>query len=228
MINKEPFIVAEISGNHDGKLERAIDLVKAAGDCGCDAVKIQLYRSDDLNDPDNETLYRKYYVPIPWLDELYRATQIPLFASVFAPWAIVELQKYDCPAYKIASPESTRLSNDRYHALAGDIKKTGKDFIASSGASDWRMIAGLNPDYMLFCRAGYPATVGLFDLEFMSIADGFSDHTKGILSTCAMMWAGGKIIEKHFKLNDDCIDAAFSVNPKEMELLCRIANCGGK
>lgn len=224
MINKEPFIIAEISGNHGGRLEKAVDLVKAAADCGCDAVKIQLYDPDDLNDPSNNPIYEKCRIPVAWLDSLYRETKIPLFSSVFAPWSIRQLEQYNCPAYKIASPESTRLGPAMYELLAAGIKKTGKEFIASSGAADWKMVAGLNPDKMLFCRAGYPASIGFYDLEFMSISDGFSDHTRGIVSTIAMLWAGAKIIEKHFKLDDDCVDAAFSINPREMELLCRVAH----
>ena len=77
--------------------------------------------------------------------------------------------------------------------------------------------------------AGYPATIDDSDIEFLVEnrgyqIRGFSDHTKDISSSLAMIAAGARVIEKHFKLDDDCIDAAFSLNPSQMETLCRIAH----
>src|SRR5512139_3982 len=111
-IGSRPFICAEMSGNHNGDLYTALHMIEAAKDCGCDAVKIQLYKPEDLHDPDNNAIYEKYQIPRDWLFYLFekaRDCKIPLFSSVFAPWAIEALKHNNCPAYKLASPESTRL-----------------------------------------------------------------------------------------------------------------------
>lgn len=225
-IGDKPFIVAEMSGNHSGYRSNAFTLIFRARQAGCDAIKIQLYEPDDLCDPENNHIYEKCRIPQEWLPALFEyadAWEIPLFASVFAPWAVEELEKYNCPAYKIASPESTRLP--AYEDLVTAIEQTGKLFIASSGANDMPFVQSLNPDIILYCVAGYPAKIDWNDLVFMrECADGFSDHTAGLMAPLAMIQAGAKIIEKHFKLDDNCIDAAFSLNPEQMKTLCDIAH----
>src|SRR5512139_3186993 len=103
-IGSRPFIIAEMSGNHNGDLATALALIRAASNAGCDAVKIQLYRPEDLHDPDNNAIYEKYQVPVNWLGYLFAKAsdcKIPLFSSVFAPWAIDWLRRFDCPAYKL-------------------------------------------------------------------------------------------------------------------------------
>jgi pseudaminic acid synthase len=224
-IGKKPFIVAEISGNHGGSLARAVTMITAAAQIGCDAVKIQLYEPDDLCDPENNEIYEKCKTPREWLPRMFEAAErwdCKLFSSVFAPWAVEELKKYDCPAYKLASPESTRLP--AYGDLVSAIKQTGKTFIASTGRADWQFVKSFEPDYLLYCLAGYPAKAERTDLFMMDFCDGFSDHTVGVIDPTAMMFFGARIIEKHFKLDDNCIDAAFSLNPKQMRLLCEIAH----
>lgn len=224
-IGSKPFIIAELSGNFAGDLAKGKEMIRAAARCGCDAVKIQTYEPADMNDPANNHIYEKCSLPRAWYPELFgtaKENNIPLFSSVFAPWAVDFLEWFDCPAYKIASPESTRL--DSYSDLVARIKSTGKLLIASSGKNDWRSIAQLKPDKILYCVSDYPASIDLNDFGFMQYADGFSDHTAGLLGSFAMLWAGASIIEKHFKLDDNCIDAAFSINPQEMELLCKVAH----
>src|SRR5512139_4208354 len=107
-IGSRPFIISEISGNHNGDLATALALISAASDAGCDAVKIQLYKPEDLHDPDNNAIYEKYQIPTDWLPQLFGMAEdcgIQLFSSVFAPWAVEALEHNNCPAYKIASPE---------------------------------------------------------------------------------------------------------------------------
>src|SRR5512139_1977306 len=104
-IGSRPFIISEISGNHNGDLDTALALISAASNAGCDAVKIQLYRPEDLHDPDNNAIYEKYQVPVEWLPRLFGMAEhceIRLFSSVFAPWAIEELEKFNPFAYKLA------------------------------------------------------------------------------------------------------------------------------
>src|SRR6185312_5875908 len=127
-IGDKPFIISELSGNHNGDLVKAKELIVAAAQCGCDSVKIQTYKPEDLCDPANNEIYEKSKIPLSWYPALFataKENNIPLFSSVFAPWAIEFLEQFDCPTYKIASPESTRLEQVVYMKLASEIKKTG-------------------------------------------------------------------------------------------------------
>jgi pseudaminic acid synthase len=221
-------IIAEISGNHGGSLEKACDLIAAAARCGCDAVKFQLYKPEDLNDPANNEDYEKYHVPLVWLYDMFQDAkfhEIDLFASVFATWAVDALSLYQPFAYKIASPESTRLSSRIYRELAKVIRQTDSKLYVSSGRIDLEMMVSLDPDVLFYCRTGYPAYLTEWDLQLMRrLRGGFSDHSSGVEWPLAMIAAGATHIEKHFKLDDDCVDAAFSLNPEQMKLLCDLAH----
>ncbi len=225
-------ILAEISGNHNGDLAKAKELIRSAAKAGCDAVKFQLYKPEDLCDPANNHIYEKYQVPVDWLQDLFATAahvEIKLFASIFAPWAVEALEPFKPFAYKIASPESTRLP--AYSDLIDAIKATGKRLIASSGRNDMNMVHALCPDVLLYCVAGYPATVTDDDIEYFRTNAplqrthrGFSDHSNDLKTPLAMIAAGAAYIEKHFKIEENCIDAAFSFNPEQMKLLCGIAH----
>jgi sialic acid synthase SpsE len=228
-IGKRPFIVAELSANHEGDIQKALMLISAAWQCGCDAVKIQTYELADLPDPDPANIV----TPRDWYPRLFAVAKeigIPLFSSVFALWAVDFLKQFDCPAYKLASPESTRLPENEYMRLGRAIRDTGKTFMASSGRKDMDAISALCPDVLFYCVAGYPANVTDDDLRYLTTLSkqrkhrGFSDHSNDIKTPLAMIAAGATVIEKHFKLDDNCIDAAFSLNPKQMRLLCEIAH----
>jgi N-acetylneuraminate synthase len=228
-IGPSPFIIAELSGNHGGKLTTALNMIAAAKECGCDAVKIQTYEPEDLCDPANNELYEKCKIPRDWFPQLFEHAKncgIPLFSSIFAPWAVEFLEQFGCPAYKIASPESTRLVDYGSIIIAISRCRTRKPLIASTGRKDRNFIRSLSPDYLLYCVAGYPATVTDDDISYCAEHhfSGFSDHSSDIKTPLAMIAAGARIIEKHFKLNDDCIDAAFSLNPQQMQLLCDLAH----
>ncbi len=219
-------IIAELSSNHCGDLAKAKELITAAARVGCDMVKIQTYRPEDM--PNDGGDYEKHKTPLDWYAVLFdtaRRFGIPLFSSVFAPWAVNFLDQFDCPVYKIASPESTRLSETMYLRLAEVIhgRKAAKLW-ASSGITDFdAMVDLVDPEIMFFCKKGYPAAdLEDEELEFIyENANGFSDHTKGRRSAVAAIGARVQYLEKHFKLDDDCPDAAFSLNPDEMCRLCR-------
>jgi len=219
------FIIAEISGNHGGDLHKAQELIWWAAKSGCDAVKFQFYKPEDLGgeyDPQSN-----FPVPEDWLDDLfstaYRAG-VPLFASVFAPWAIEVLRDFSPFAYKLASPESTRLQPHIYRALALAVTHEFAKLFVSTGLDDLEMMRGLHPDILFYCKAGYPAVIDERDIQLMDMMrGGFSDHTAGIISTLAMIHAGATHIEKHFKVDECCIDSEFSLNPAQMKLLCEKA-----
>ena len=228
-IGDKPFIIAEMSGNHGGSLLRALELIFSAKNAGCDAIKIQLYEPEDLCDPANKELYEKCKTPREWVPHLFNAAKavgIPIFSSVFAVWAVDFLEQFNCPAYKIASPESTRLQDDTYRRLAARARKQGTPLFVSTGRKDRNFIRSLSPDYLLYCIPGYPAAVTDEEISFFTEHHftAFSDHTADIKSPLAMIAAGARVIEKHFKLDDNCVDATFSLNPQQMETLCRIAH----
>jgi pseudaminic acid synthase len=218
-------LIAELSGNHGGDLEKAKELIHAAKWAGCDAVKIQLYEPEDLCDPANNAIYEKCKVPRDWIPELFaraKSCGIPLFSSVFAPWAVTFLEQFDPFAYKIASPESTRLPD--YNSIVRAIWTTDKEFFVSAGRDDMTWAYSLEADVVFYCKKGYPAKIKEADLHYMEVAKlGFSDHTADVISSLAMIKAGATHLERHLKLDDDCIDAAFSLNPSQMKLLCRLA-----
>ena len=220
------FIIAELSNNFGGDLRKAQDMIRAAAKCKCDAVKFQLYRPDDLPDYDPKV---NFAIPEDWIPQLFAVAyeaEIPLFASVFESWAVDALRPYQPIAYKIASPESTLLNRRVYESIARAVhaEHISKLFV-STGKSQMEWAHSLTPDLIFYCKKGYPAVLEESDLDAMElIRQGFSDHTVGIIGTLAMVQAGATYIEKHFKLDDNCVDAAFSLNPRQMQSLCRKAS----
>ncbi len=219
------FVVAEISGNHNGDLRKAQELIRAAEKCGCDAVKFQLYTSDDLGesfDPNSN-----FCIPVEWLPLMFETAYksgIPLFASVFHPTAVGVLHDFTPFAYKIASPESTLLKPEVYEQIAKAIQNEYAKLFISAGAKYLDWAGSLRPDLIFYCKQGYPATLDYQDLRWMeTIRQGFSDHTAGIIQTLAMIKAGASHIEKHFMLESGCVDDAFSIDPDRMKTLCRLA-----
>lgn len=217
-------VIAELSGNHGGDIWRCISMIKAAKWAGCWAAKFQLYRPEDLPDFDAKL---NFAVPLWWLPQLFDVAQgqgIGLFASVFHPWAVHELIPFT-NIFKIASPESTPIPRRTLDAIKFGIPQKSL-LLASSGHANWWEIKNCFPKAeMLFCKAGYPATIDDADIKFAAHhAQGFSDHTVGIEAPLAMSAAGARYIEKHFKLDDNCVDAAFSLNPEQMKTLCDLCS----
>ena len=247
--NSRPFIIAEMSGNHNKSLERALDIVEAAALAGADAIKLQTYTPDTMtlkgafviNDKDSlwegrelYDLYQEAYTPWEWHKPIFeRASSLGLiaFSTPFDETAVDFLESLNVPAYKIASFENTDLP------LLKKVASKGKPVIISSGAAT---IANLDEaietlrDYgcediiLLKCTSTYPATpenTNLLTIPHMqnlfNCQIGLSDHTMGIGVSIASVALGARVIEKHFTLNraDGGVDSAFSIEPSELSSL---------
>lgn len=226
--NLPPYIVAEISCNHNGNIEGAKKLIDAAIWAEADAVKFQTYTPGDLTTPDNKelwALYEKAMTPREWHEELFdycNRAHMPAFSSPFSVHAVEYLEREIGPeVYKIASPEALRKD------ICDAVAKTGKPVILSTGALSSEaqvddLVTRLGPDIVLLhCIAQYPAKV--IDGNYQTILTlkkdgrlvGLSDHSPGHAAPVAATMLGAVMIEKHIKLDDDCIDAAWSLNPQE-------------
>ena len=225
-----PYIVAELSGNHNGDIGRARALIDAAKAAGADAVKIQTYRADTITiDHDGPEflltdglwkgrrlyeLYEEAHTPWDWHAELFahaRNLGITLFSAPFDPSAIELLERLDAPAYKIASPEIVDLD------LIEQCARTGKPLIISTGMASFEEIeeavtsaraAGANEILVLHCTSGYPTPVDQANLSTimdltkrLDVAIGLSDHTLDNIVAAASVAVGAVLVEKHFTLN---------------------------
>jgi pseudaminic acid synthase len=225
----EPFVICELSGNHNGSLDRALAMVDAAADTGCDAIKIQTYTADtitmDVDRPefrirgglwDGRSLYELYQeaqTPFDWhaaLFERARRRGVTMFSSPFDETAVDLLASLDAPAYKIASFEAVDLLLIRYAASKGRplIISTGMANLAEiEAARDAALAAGAPGVALLHCVSSYPAV--LEDANVRTVADmaqrfacpvGLSDHTMGTAASVAAVAMGASVIEKHFTL----------------------------
>ena len=231
MNNKKVFIIAELSANHNGKLETAINTIKAAKKAGADAIKLQTYTPDTLtlncNDDDfiikgntlwdgNKLydLYKKAFTPWEWHEELYNIAKeqdLICFSTPFDNSAVDFLEKLNNPIYKIASFEITDIELIKYTA------KKGKPMIISTGVAGFKDIElavktcrdmGNNDITLLKCTSSYPAPIEEANLIMMNqfakdfdVNVGLSDHTLGITLPIVATIMGAKVIEKHFILN---------------------------
>lgn len=225
-----PYVIAEVSANHNGNIETAKKIIEEAKLAGADAAKIQTYTPDTitLNAStadfcikgglwDGRTLYDLYqeaHTPWDWHKPLFdhaRKIGITLFSSPFDSTAVDLLENLNAPAYKIASFEAVDLPLIRYAAA------TGKPMIISTGMADAEEIAeaitaaregGCKELAILHCVSGYPAPAS--DYNLLTIPDmihrfdvltGLSDHTLDNTTAIASIALGASIVEKHFTLN---------------------------
>lgn len=244
-----PFLVAELSGNHQGHLERALALVDAAAAAGADAVKFQTYTADTLTlDHDGpgfrleaglwagRTLYDLYHeahTPWVWLPALFaqaRARGLIAFSSPFDARAVAELERLEAPAFKIASFELVDLPLIRRAAASGRpvLLSTGLATVDEITEAVETVQAQGAPVIILHCVSGYPTPAG--DAHLRTIADlaarfacpvGLSDHSSGIAIPVAAVALGATVIEKHLTLSrtEGGVDAAFSLEPAEFRTM---------
>lgn len=225
-----PFIIAEMSANHNGRIEQAFKIIDLAVEAGADAIKMQTYRPDTitLNSDRPEffiedglwqgrTLYELYeeaHTPWEWHKPLFdfaRNRGITIFSSPFDKTAIDLLEDLNSPAYKIASFEAVDLG------LIGYAASTGKPLIISMGMADADEIeeaitaahdGGCKEVAILHCVSGYPAPPQDYNLhvipdmiERFGLVTGLSDHTMDNATAIASVALGASIIEKHFTLD---------------------------
>ena len=247
--NSKPFIIAEMSGNHNQSLDRALALVNAASEAGAHALKLQTYTADTItmkgaytiNDPSSlwngkelHDLYKEAYTPWEWHKPIFdRAKERGMiaFSSPFDETAVDFLEELNVPAYKIASFENTHIP------LIRKVAKTGKPVIISTGVSSIADIdetvrvlrhEGCDNFILLKCTSTYPASAlntNLLTIPHLSQLHncivGLSDHTMGIGVSVAAVALGARVIEKHFTLrrSDGGVDSSFSLEPEELKAL---------
>ena len=225
-----PYIIAEMSGNHNGDLNRALKLIELAKESGASAVKLQIYTPDTMTIDHKSSdfmvkeglwkghslydLYEMAHTPWEWHKALYdkgKQIGITVFSTPFDNTSVDFLESLNTPVYKISSFENCDIP------LIRKIASTKKPVIMSTGMSNLSEIEdsvynlkkyGCNNLALLHCVSGYPTQIDesnlqtIIDLKskFKTII-GLSDHTMGNITSVVSIGLGAKIIEKHFTLN---------------------------
>lgn len=225
------FIIAELSANHNGSMENALETIKAAKRAGANCIKLQTYTADTItidckkddfklkqgtiwDDKYFYELYQEAYTPWEWHKQLFEAAAaegLICFSSPFDFTAVDLLEELNAPAYKIASFEITDIPLIEY------VASKGKPIIISTGIAELEDIAlaveacrrvGNNDIALLKCTSSYPAPIEEANLvmvrdlaERFGVISGLSDHTMGSTAPIVATVYGAKIIEKHFILD---------------------------
>ena len=226
----EPYIIAELSANHNGSIDRAFKSILAAKESGADAVKIQTYTADTMTiDCDRDDfkitsglwkgynlyeLYKEAQTPYKWHKPLFdyaKEIGITIFSTPFDASAVDLLEELDTPAYKIASFEIIDLP------LVKRVAQTKKPMIISTGMANLEEISeavevakvnGCRDLVLLHCISSYPAPIEQSNLrtipdmaERFGVLVGLSDHTMGTVASTTSVAFGACLIEKHFTLS---------------------------
>lgn len=226
----KPYLIAELSGNHNNSFEHAIKLIDAAKSAGADAVKLQTFTPDTMTlNHDGPgfvktdglwkgrrlyDLYSEAATPWAWHADLFKHAKeigLTIFSSPFDPSAVEFLERIACPAYKIASLEITDTR------LIKSAAQTGKPLILSTGAasrSDIKRAVDVARKYgsgdimVLHCVSSYPALATEMNLkniplikDSFDVIPGLSDHSLGTAAAVASVALGARVIEKHFTLS---------------------------
>jgi pseudaminic acid synthase len=228
-LGHEPFVICELSGNHNGSLERALLMLEAAAATGADAIKIQTYTPDTITIDHDSTdfriigglwdgrtlhdLYGEAQTPYEWHAALFAKAKdlgVILFSTPFDETAIDLLEGLDAPAYKIASFEVIDLP------LIASVARRGKPMIISTGMANLAEIGdavetaltnGAAGVVLLHCVSAYPAPMNEANVRTVpdlaarfGVISGLSDHTPGSAASVAAVALGACVIEKHFTL----------------------------
>lgn len=254
MFNEKCLIIAELSANHGGDINIAIDTIKAAKASGADAIKLQTYTADTItlnvqNDYfkidqgtlwDGQYLYDLYKdaaLPWHWHKALFKVAKeegLQCFSSPFDHTAVDFLEQFNPPYYKIASFEINDLPLIRYTA------ETGRPIIISTGMGDENEIQNAvdtcrevgNYDITLLkCTSSYPATLATSNLlsipalaKRFDVKVGLSDHTEGYIAPVAAVSLGASVIEKHFILDRSIGGADASFSMEPKEFKLMVEN----
>lgn len=222
------YFIAEMSGNHGGSLDKAMEIVRAAAEAGADCLKLQTYTANtitiDCDEPDFQTakgglwegrtlydLYQEAYTPWEWQSEIKAECDrsgMDFLSSVFDPTSVDFLESIGCEAYKIASPELVDIPLIEYAA------RKGKPMVISCGmgsideiqdAVDACRRVGNDQVVLLKCTSEYPAVyedmnvATMVDMrERFGVPVGLSDHSMGWAVDVAAVVLGASVIEKHF------------------------------
>ncbi len=224
------FIIAELSANHNGSIETAIETIRAAKRAGANCIKLQTYTCETMTIDsdkddfvvkgtiwDNQNLYKLYqeaYTPWEWHEKLFKVAEeegLVCFSSPFDKTSVDFLEKLNTPAYKIASFEITDIPLIEY------VASKGRPIIISTGIAELEDIelavetcrkAGNDQIALLKCTSSYPAPIEEANMimvqdlaQRFNLISGLSDHTMGATVPIVATAFGAKIIEKHFILD---------------------------
>ena len=229
-IKKKPFIIAEVSANHNGSIKNAKKLIQIAKKSGADAVKFQTFTPESLTIKSKKKdfivkkglwknyslweLYNKAQTPYSWFEELFeysKKLKIHMFSTPFDDNAVDLLESLNCPFYKVASFEMNHMP------LLKKISSTKKPIIISTGMATLKEIdrtfktlkkSGCKEIILLYCVSNYPSEIEDFNMNNISILKkkykctvGFSDHSKKNIVSQTAVALGAEVVEKHLTIS---------------------------
>tara|TARA_B100000212_G_C27377023_1_gene535184 strand:+ start:951 stop:2006 length:1056 start_codon:yes stop_codon:yes gene_type:complete len=252
-LENSPFIIAELSANHNGSIERAIKSIKGAKEAGANAVKIQTYTPDTMTINSDKKdflikggiwdglnlykLYEQAHTPYEWHKDLFEYAKeigITLFSTPFDKTAVDLLESLESPAYKIASFELTDIP------LIKLVAQTKKPILMSTGMASENEIeeaviaardSGCESLLLFHCISSYPATTEKSNINYIkklrqkfNVEVGLSDHTLSNTAAISAIALGASAIEKHFTIDKSTgPDSQFSLNLEELKDLVKIS-----